>query len=534
MFVIVNRSMLATPSRRRLGSHIAHVSKDLALSSKTTVHGVFNCGFSAAGFYTGSKMDRKTVTLNNMNPNIKKMEYAVRGPLVIRAAEIERELKKGEKKPFTEVIRANIGDCHAMGQKPLTFIRQVLTLCTYPSLMNDDRFPDDVKKRAMDILSGCGGSSVGAYSDSTGVDVIKQHVAQYIERRDGFPANALDIILSTGASEAVKSVLSMLNFTNNGKPPGVMIPIPQYPLYSATLAEYGMHQISYYLDEDNAWALSIDELRRSLNESRKSCDPRALVVINPGNPTGSVLTHENIVKIIKFAYEENLFLMADEVYQDNVYAPGMQFHSFKKVLMEMGEPYKNMELASFMSASKGYMGECGLRGGYTEIINLDVDVKKMLLKCVSARLCSSVLGQATMDCVVNPPQKGEPSYDLFIKEKTSVLQSLKERALLVEKTFNNMKGMKCNAVAGAMYAFPRLTLPENAVKKAKSVGQAPDFFYAMQLLENTGICVVPGSGFGQLPNTYHFRTTILPQPEKLTIMLKKLEEYHNKFLEEYK
>ncbi|KAF8782672.1 alanine aminotransferase 1-like [Argiope bruennichi] len=534
MFGIVKRSVLSTPSRRRLGGHLAHVTEDLALSSKTTVHGVLNRGSFAAGFRTGSKMDRRTVTLENMNPNIIKMEYAVRGPLVIRATEIEKELKKGAKKPFKEVIRANIGDCHAMGQKPLTFIRQVLTLCTYPALMTDDRFPNDVKKRAQDILNGCGGKSVGAYSDSTGVEVIKQHIAQYIERRDGYPANPMDIILSTGASEAVKSVLSMLNCTRNGKPPGIMIPIPQYPLYSATIAEYGMHQINYYLAEDNAWALDIAELKRSLNESRKSCEPRALCVINPGNPTGSVLTLENIKEIIKFAYEEKLFLLADEVYQDNVYASGMQFHSFKKVMTEMGEPYKNMELASFMSASKGYMGECGLRGGYAEIINLDPDVKKMLLKCVSARLCSSVLGQATMDCVVNPPQKGEPSYDIFIKEKTAVLQSLKERALLVEKTFNSMRGIKCNVVAGAMYAFPRLTLPEKAIEKAKSLGQAPDFFYAMQLLENTGICVVPGSGFGQIPGTFHFRTTILPQPEKLKIMLQKLEEYHNKFLEEYK
>ncbi|GIX91444.1 alanine aminotransferase 2 [Caerostris extrusa] len=202
--------------------------------------------------------------------------------------------------------------------------------------------------------------------------------------------------------------------------------------------------------------------------------------------------------------------------------------------MEMSGPYKNMELASFMSASKGYMGECGLRGGYVEFINLDPEVKKNFLKFISARLCSSVLGQATMDCVVNPPQEGEPSYDLFIKEKMAVLQSLKERALLVEKTFNNMKGMKCNVVAGAMYAFPRLTLPEKAIKKAKSLGQAPDFFYAMQLLESTGICVVPGSGFGQIPGTHHFRTTILPQTEKLKVMLKKLEEFHDKFLEEYK
>ncbi|GBN97873.1 Alanine aminotransferase 2-like, partial [Araneus ventricosus] len=339
--------------------------------------------------------------------------------------------------------------------------------CAYPALMTDDKFPDDVKKRAQDILNGCGGNSVGAYSDSTGIEIIKQHVAQFIERRDGYPANPSDIILSTGASEAVKTVFSMLNYIRNGKPPGIMVTIPQYPLYSSSIAECGMHQINYYLDEDNDWALNIAEMKKCLNESRTYCEPRALVVINPGNPTGSVLTHENIKEIIKFAYEEKLLLMADEVYQDNVSASGMQFHSLKKVMMEMGEPYKNMELVSLMSASKGYVGESGLRGGYAEIINLDPDVKKVLLNCISSRMCPGVLGQVAVDCVVNTPQKGEPSYDLFIKEKTAVFECLKEHASLVEKTFNSMKGVKCNIVAGAMYAFPRLTLPEKAIEKAK-------------------------------------------------------------------
>lgn len=480
------------------------------------------------------KMSLQTLTLETINPNIKKMQYAVRGPLVIRATAIEKELEKGEKKPFQDVIKANIGDCQAMGQKPITFIRQVLTLCTYPELLNSTDFPSDVKERAKTILSGCSGGSVGSYSDSAGVEIIKKHIAQYIERRDGIPADYNNIILSTGASEAIKSVLSLLNFSGNDKLPGVMVPIPQYPLYSATLAEYNMEQIGYYLDEDNEWALNIDELKDAVSKARKFCEPRAIVVINPGNPTGSVLTRENIENIIKFAHEEKLFILADEVYQDNIYKENMQFHSFKKVLTEMGSPYKEMELASFMSASKCYMGECGLRGGYCEIINLDPDVKAMLLKLISARLCSSVLGQATMDCVVNPPQKGEPSYESFIKEKKAILDSLKERAKLIASTLNSIEGIKCNEVAGAMYAFPRLFLPEKAIQKAKSLNQEPDFFYAMQLLENTGICIVPGSGFGQKPGTYHFRTTILPQPEKLKIMMKHFKDYHENFLKIYK
>lgn len=140
-----------------------------------------------------------------------------------------------------------------------------------------------------------------------------------------------------------------------------------------------------------------------------------------------------------------------------------------------------------------------------ELVNFDPEVKKVLFKSISAKLCSTVLGQATMDCVVNPPVKGEPSYDLFIKEKNAVLEQLRIKAEMVEKTFNTFEGFKCNPVAGAMYAFPQFTIPKKAIKKAESLNQHPDFFYVKQLLEETGVCVVPGSGFGQKPGTFHFR-----------------------------
>lgn len=162
-----------------------------------------------------------------------------------------------------------------------------------------------------------------------------------------------------------------------------MVPIPQYPLYSATIAEFDMEQIGYYLDESKKWGLDIVELQRSIDEAKKISSPRAIVIINPGNPTGQVLSRENIEQIIKFAYKEGLFIFADEVYQDNVYEKESKFHSFKKVLTEMGEPYSKMDMASFMSCSKGYMGECGIRGGYAEVINMCPDVKAMLLKSIS-------------------------------------------------------------------------------------------------------------------------------------------------------
>ncbi|XP_006634237.2 alanine aminotransferase 2-like isoform X1 [Lepisosteus oculatus] len=477
----------------------------------------------------------KVLTMDTMNPNIKRVEYAVRGPIVQRAVELERELREGAKKPFSEVIKANIGDAHAMGQKPITFLRQVLALCSYPDLLNEDHFPDDAKLRARRILQACGGGSIGAYSMSQGLECVRQDVARYIERRDGgIRSDPSNIYLSTGASDAIVTMLKLLVSGEGSTRTGVMISIPQYPLYSAALAELGAVQINYYLNEEQCWSLDVSELRQALTAARKHCRPRALCIINPGNPTGQVQSKKCIEDVIRFAAEERLFLMADEVYQDNIYAEGCKFHSFKKVLFEMGPEFSNtVELASFHSTSKCYMGECGFRGGYMEVINLDPAVKAQLLKLVSVRLCPPVPGQALMDLVVNPPQEGEPSHPQFIKERTAVLSSLAERARLVEQLLNSIPGISCNPVQGAMYSFPRINIPERAIKEAQAMGQAPDMFYCLRLLEETGICLVPGSGFGQKDGTYHFRMTILPPTEKLEVLLSKLKEFHQRFTREY-
>ncbi|KJH42040.1 hypothetical protein DICVIV_11976 [Dictyocaulus viviparus] len=139
-----------------------------------------------------------------------------------------------------------------------------------------------------------------------------------------------------------------------------------------------------------------------------------------------------------------------------------------------------------------------------------------------------------MDTVVNPPKPGDPSYEQWLQEKTDVLNSLKKRAALVREAYGSIEGIKCNEVQGAMYAFPQIELPQRAIEKAMSMNQEPDFFYAMQLLESTGVCIVPGCGFGQKRGTYHFRTTILPQTELMKEMLDRFKTFHMRFLEEYK
>ncbi|KAK2512625.1 hypothetical protein Q9233_016154 [Columba guinea] len=259
-----------------------------------------------------------------MNPAVRRVEYAVRGPIVTRAMQLERELQ------------------------------QVTALCVYPELMNDKSIPSDAKDRAKRLLAACGGQSAGAYSASPGIELVRQHVARFLQQRDGVAADPQNIFLATGASDAIVLLASGSGTSRTG----VLVPIPQYPLYSATIAELSAVQLGYYLAEEQCWALEVAELRRVLAKGRQHCCPRVLCVINPGNPTGQVQSRQCIEDVIKFAYEENLFLMADEVYQDNIYAKGSAFYSFKKVLSEMGPPYsKTVELASFHSISKGFMGE---------------------------------------------------------------------------------------------------------------------------------------------------------------------------------
>lgn len=476
-----------------------------------------------------------TLTADTINQNLRHMEFPWPSPVVSLGNEIEKEIKKNGPGmfPFDEVIHAHAGDPQGMGQKPVTFFQQTVSLCINPSLLQSDYFPSDVKQRATTILKNCEGNTIGSASDCRGMEVVRRQVAHFIRERDGVPADYQDVFLSSGATDALRVVLFLLNTTSSPKPAGVMIPIPQYPLFSSTIAEYGMYQISYYLDEDNQWALDVKELRRAISEARPCCEPRALVIINPGNPSGFVMSRQDIESTIKFAYEENLFILADEVYQYNVYE-SCQFYSFKKILSEMGPPYNKMELASFMSGSKGYMGECGARSGYCEIINLDNSVKEILMQLLASRLCPTLLGQIIMYCITNTPLPNEPSYQLFKTEKTNILESLKLRAQYCYRMFNSVEGLSCNKVIGAMFVYPRIHLSKKALKEAEARSQSPDEFYTMELLKSSGICVIPGCLFGQRPGTYHFRLTFLPQMDRLEKIVQRILEFQRKFNELYR
>ncbi|PKY03175.1 PLP-dependent transferase [Aspergillus campestris IBT 28561] len=479
----------------------------------------------------------RCLNINNINPHIKEAKYAVRGELAVKAEEYRVRLSHGEKSlPFDSVIFANIGNPQQLDQKPITFFRQVLSLLENPVLLDSPEvlcsalgYQQDVIDRARTLLAEV--QSVGAYSHSQGAPIIRKSVANFIEERDGFPANPHDLYLTAGASSGVST---LLNVICNGPDAGVLVPIPQYPLYTATLSLLNANCVPYHLEEDKAWGTDANAIRNSLAAARSAgVDVRAIVVINPGNPTGASLSPEDIKNVLDIAAEEKLVVMADEVYQTNVFVG--EFTSFKKRLrqlqLENTTKYDDVELVSFHSTSKGMVGECGQRGGFFELVGFDPEVVAQIYKYVSIGLCPPVIGQCLMELMVNPPKAGEPSYELYQKEYQGIRSGLQQRALALYEAFQQMEGVECQQPEGAMYLFPAITLPPKAIEAAQAEKRAADEFYCLRMLEATGVCVVPGSGFGQKENTLHFRTTFLAPG---TDWVQRIVKFHGEFMAKYK
>lgn len=291
------------------------------------------------------------ITHDNINNFVKSANYAVRGAIVIRAIELMKDFKMGKSLPFKEIIFCNTGNSHSLGQQPISFLRNVLLMTLKPALTESEIFPNDVKNRVKRYMQAV--SSVGAYSESQGIFAVREEVAEFLKERDGHSASPSDIFLTNGASEGVKMCLQTLIQPQCRN--GIMTPIPQYPLYSALCTLLDGQMVPYFLDESNNWSCSSEMLSNALYQAaRDGIDTKALVVINPGNPTGQVLDDENILSIINWCRDEGICLLADEVYQENIWAKDKKFTSFRKVALDNDSFRGNngLQLISFHSISK--------------------------------------------------------------------------------------------------------------------------------------------------------------------------------------
>jgi len=511
-------------------------------------------------------MPDPTATAEFSPGRILAMEYAVRGVLPTTAHKIEREMRQGKKFPFDKILFCNIGNPIAVGHKPYTYIRKLLS--GYWS-GEYDHLPDDLQQF---LRSTVGSHSSGAYSHHRGVPGFLKKAEQFLDNRDAQNkvsrsciAKHTQVFLTDGASGGVTVLIELLidseastkmfrkesektlsllsltkrlvEFNSSSKkspvgPPasGVFVPIPQYPLYSATITRLGGSVIPYELDEVNNWAVpSTKELELTYSKAvEQGVFPKAFVVINPGNPSGNVMSREDLLRILRFCDKFNLVVLADEVYQDNIWIEDKQFNSLRSISFEEDV---NVKLASLHSCSKGLYGECGVRGGFVAFDNFPQHFIDLLDKVTSVRLCPNLTGQVAIAAVCTPPE-GE-SRATFLEERESYFTASRAKAKLLCQRLNELEGVVCQTVEGAMYAFPKITIPKKAIQLAKKQRVSPDTFYCLEMLYETGVVTVPGSGFSQQEGTYHYRMTILPQLEELERAFVRMKTFHGQFLQKY-
>lgn len=508
--------------------------------------------------------------VENAPQQVVDMEYAVRGEVFIRALEIEKNIHNYKGK-FDQILRCHIGNPHIVGMKPLSYLREVISLSSNHSLLNRSDaelksmgFSSDGIERArlyFKILK-----EPGSYTHSQGALGLREIIAEFFARRDGYPVEDLSsIFLSNGASDIINTILTACIRDSND---AVLLPHPQYPLYSAVITKLGGTCVYYSLDEEAEWNLdrtSLDEAYQDAIDQQLRV--RAVVIISPGNPAPTLLDENQIKQVLQFADEKNILCIADEVYQDNVYTDERKFISFRKVLlneqkrqndetaalrlseahqinmksipMNTSTPPLATQLASIHSCSKGFYGECGFRGGLALFDNVEKSMLKLLYKMRSVELCSNTIGQIVLTAVLSPPTQGQESFPLYITERDAILGELKEKAIYTWKFLNSIEGIECQPINGALYAFPRIRFSPAAIRAAKEKNKSVELMYCLELLEATGMVTTPGDGFGKRKDSpligkqYHMRFTILPPKDRLISALDKFKKFHLDFTARY-
>uniref|UniRef100_A0A668TVZ4 alanine transaminase n=1 Tax=Oreochromis aureus TaxID=47969 RepID=A0A668TVZ4_OREAU len=417
---------------------------------------------------------------------------------------------QGVKKPFKSVIDVSSGDPHKAGMPPISFIRQVMAVCLYPELLKEKSLPLDVRQRAQKLLDMCSGGSVGSYSTtSIGLPEVQKSISEFITRRDGgVLSHPEDIILTIGSQKGLSVFLNLLTSGEGKTQTGVLTPMPCPHTLPMLLDMTGLALVPYRLFEEQGWAVNLDELHRALEAGRVHCEPKAIYISNPGNPTGEQ-------SCAGFQSQtSSLFLLI-------VYGQDKEFISYKKVLSEMGKTYaETMELVSFHSISTAYIGECGLRGGYMEVVNIDPAVKK----CLNFTPSAPVLPQLALELSLNPPRPEDSSYNSYTQEIHHIEDTLSQNAKRALEFLNRVEGMSCQPSMAGPFLYPRVHLPPHMVEEAKRLGVKADVLYCQRLLEEEGICVGAGCENGQEDKNYHIRHRYL-------LIDNKINQFHRSFCE---
>jgi len=328
------------------------------------------------------------------------------------------------------------------------------------------------------------------YSPSSGIKDAVQTIEGEANRK-GID-NVLDVFVTTGASEAIEIALTSL--CDDGD--NILTPTPGYPLYTAIASKLASIENPYYLNEQNGWLPDVEDIKSKINSRTKG-----IILINPNNPTGSLYTLDILQQIVDLALEHNLVIFADEIYDKLLYDG--------KKHVSIASLNKDVSCITFGGLSKNYMVPgfrigWGVVSGRMSIMKNYIDAMNKILR---ARLCANHPEQYA----IKPALEGDQSH------LTEALKKLTSRRDMTVNMLNAIPGISCVKPEGAFYAFPSINIDQ------------PDLHFVTELLRETGVVLVHGSGFGQVPGTKHFRVVFLPNEEILT------KAYTNlaKFMETY-
>jgi alanine-synthesizing transaminase len=315
------------------------------------------------------------------------------------------------------------------------------------------------------------------YVPSAGIEPARVAVADEYARR-GMPVPPDRVVITQGTSEGIELALSVL------ADPGdeVLVPTPTYPLYTAVLSKIGARAVYYRTDPARGWQPDLDDIRR-----RTTSLTRAIVVIDPNNPTGAVYPETTRRALIEFADRAGLTILADEVYGDV---------AFDGPAPLLGSLAPQAPIISFSSLSKAYLAP-GWRTGWLVVSDcrrLD-DVLAGVRKMADGRLCSP----GPMQYAIAPALEGDRSHQARFS------RALRERADLTTRRLTAIPGMSCVMPRAAFYAMPKIDLPAGKT----------DQDYVLELLRETGILCVYGSGFGMPADEGYFRIVFLASPADL-------------------
>ncbi|XP_069636312.1 alanine aminotransferase 1-like [Haliaeetus albicilla] len=425
-------------------------------------------------------------------------------------------------------------DAHAVGRSPVAVLRQVVAACACPELLGSPAVPEAARHRARSILREMDAGNIGGYNHQHRALGVPTRVARFLERRDGgVPCHPRNVVLCSGTASILPFVVSLVVDEAAAQPTGVLVPVPGPPLHRAAVGLAGAVAVPYPLAEERGWGVDGETVRRALRRARARCRPKVLCVVNPGDPTGHVLSRQNMEDIIRLAAEENLLLLADEVQQERAFLPGRPFLSFKRVLWEIGAPLAStVQLVSFYSLSKSVAGESGFRAGFLELVNVEEGVALPFQLAQSIpRPC--VLGRILLDLLMDPPDEGDPIQQALEEHRQVLHHDLARNARRVQEVLGRVPGICCHPVQGGARAFPCIQLPPRALRRAQALGLEPDVFFCQKLREATGIALAPGSQFGQPEGTHHLGLSLLLPAETLERVLLALTRFHAAFLRDF-